>query len=119
MVQFFHRRDFMPIYEYECNKCKKKFELVLLSISQKAVPECPKCKSKDARKLVSRVRYAVGPAEDGLAANAEARLMQSLGGKVDDQTRSQIKQLAKTAAKRGKKRFDNMMDTGKSENVDY
>ena len=109
----------MPIYEYECNKCRKKFELVLMSIKQKAEPECPKCKSKNVRKLVSRVRYASGPAEDGLAANAESRLMQSLGGKVDDQTRSQIKELAKTAAKRGKKRFDSMMDTGKSENLDY
>ncbi|MCX5900973.1 MAG: zinc ribbon domain-containing protein [Proteobacteria bacterium] len=109
----------MPIYEYECNKCGKKYELVLMSISQKAEPECPKCKCRDARKLVSRVRYASGPAEEGLASNAEARLLKSLGGKVDDQTRSQIKQLAKTAAKRGKKRFDSMMDTGKSDTVDY
>jgi len=109
----------MPIYEYECKKCGKKFELVLMSISQKAAPECPVCKSRSARKLVSRVRYMSGPAEEGLSANVEGKLLQSLGGKVDDQTRSQIKQLAKTAAKRGKRRFDSMMDTGKSENVDY
>ena len=109
----------MPIYEYECNGCGKKFELVLMSIKQKAQPECPKCKSTDARKLVSRVRYMSGPAEEGLASNAESSLLKSLGGKVDDQTRSQIKQLAKTAAKRGKKRFDSMMDTGKSDAVDY
>jgi putative FmdB family regulatory protein len=109
----------MPIYEYECNGCGKKYELVLMSIKQKVIPECPKCKSTNARKLVSRVRYMSGPAEDGLAANAENRLLNSLGGKVDDQTRSQIKQLAKTAAKRGKKRFDSMMDTGKSDSVDY
>jgi hypothetical protein len=60
-----------------------------------------------------------GPAEEGLSTNVEGKLLKSLGGKVDDQTRSQIKQLAKTAAKRGKKRFENMMDTGKSESVDY
>jgi len=109
----------MPIYEYECNKCKKKYELILMSVKEKAEPLCPKCKSKDARKLVSRVRYASGPAEDGLASTVENRLLQSVGGKVDDNTRSQIRELAKTAGKRGKKRFDHMMDTGKSENVDY
>jgi putative FmdB family regulatory protein len=109
----------MPIYEYECNKCKKKYELVLMSVKEKAEPQCPKCQSKDARKLVSRVRYASGPAEDGLASTVENRFLKSMGGKVDDKTRSEIKQLAKTAAKRGKKRFDSMMDTGKSENLDY
>ena len=109
----------MPIYEYECNKCKKKYELVLMSISQKAEPECPKCKCRDARKLVSRVRYASGPAEEGLASSVEGKLLQSMGGKVNDQTRREISALAKTAAKRGKKRFDSMMDTGKSDSVDY
>ena len=109
----------MPIYEYECTECKKKYELVLMSVNEKAEPECPKCKSKKARKLVSRVRYASGPAEDGLAANVESRFLKSMGGRVDDKTRSEIRQLAKTAAKRGKKRFDHMMDTGKSKSVDY
>ncbi len=90
-----------------------------MSVKEKAEPECPECQSKDARKLVSRVRYASGPAEDGLASAAENRLLQSVGGKVDDKTRSEFKQLAKTAAKRGKKRFDSMMDTGKSENLEY
>jgi putative FmdB family regulatory protein len=109
----------MPIYEYECNKCKKKYELVLMSVKEKAEPACPKCKSPDARKLVSRVRYASGPAEDGLASTVENRLLKSMGGSLDDKTRSEIKQLSKTAAKRGKKRFDSMMDTGKSDSVDY
>jgi putative FmdB family regulatory protein len=109
----------MPIYEYECTKCGKKFELVLTSIRQKAEPQCPKCKSRKARKLVSRVRYASGPAEEGLASNVENRLLKTMGGKVNDQTRREIKSLARTAAKRGKKRFDHMMDTGKSKSVDY
>ena len=109
----------MPIYEYECNKCGKNFELILMSISQKAKPKCPKCQGTKARKLVSRVRYASGPAEEGLASSVEGKLLQSMGGKVNDQTRREISALAKTAAKRGKKRFDSMMDTGKSDSVDY
>ena len=109
----------MPIYEYECNACKKRYELVLMRIQEKAEPVCPACKSSDARKLVSRVRYASGPAEEGLAQNVENRLLKRMGAGADDKLRSEIKQLAKKAAKRGKKRFDHMMDTGKSESVDY
>lgn len=45
----------MPIYEFECDKCKKQFEVVTLSLSEKPNAVCPKCKSKKTRKLVSRV----------------------------------------------------------------
>ncbi|OQC72533.1 MAG: Zinc ribbon domain protein [Deltaproteobacteria bacterium ADurb.Bin002] len=45
----------MPIYEFECDKCKKQFEVVTLSLSEKPKAVCPKCKSKKARKLVSKV----------------------------------------------------------------
>jgi len=36
----------MPIYEFECDKCKKQFEVVTLSLSEKPKAVCPKCKSK-------------------------------------------------------------------------
>jgi len=42
----------MPIYEYECKKCSKQFETLLLPGDQK--PACPECGSRDLRKLVSR-----------------------------------------------------------------
>ena len=109
----------MPIYEYQCNKCKKKFDVVVMSVKEKYTAKCSKCRSTDVKKLVSRVRYMSGPQEDGLAENAERRLLKSMGGRVSDETRKQVRELAKTAAKRGKKRFDRMMDTGKSDNVDY
>ncbi len=109
----------MPIYEYQCNKCEAEFDCVVMRASEKFTPKCEKCGSTDVKKLVSRVRYMAGPKEDGLAANAEKRLMQSMGGKVDEKTRNEVKNLAKTAAKRGKRRFDSMMDTGKSDSVDY
>ncbi len=43
----------------------------------------------------------------------------SMGGNVNDETRKEIKQLADTASKRGKRRFESMMDTGKSESIEY
>ena len=47
----------MPVYEYECKKCGKKFELYLVSIPDKSPrPDCPKCKSKKVDRLISRFR---------------------------------------------------------------
>jgi putative FmdB family regulatory protein len=109
----------MPIYEYQCNKCNAAFDCVVMSISEKFEPKCEKCGSTDVKKLVSRVRYMSGPQEGGLASNVENRMIQSMGGKVDANTQKEIKELSRQAAKRGKKRYTSMMDTGKSENIDY
>ncbi|MBM4310925.1 MAG: zinc ribbon domain-containing protein [Deltaproteobacteria bacterium] len=109
----------MPIYEYRCNACGKKFDCVTTRISEKVTPQCPACNSTDAAKLVSRVRYSSGPREHGLASNAEKSLLRSMGGNVSDSVRKEIKQLADTASKRGKRRFESMMDTGKSESIEY
>ncbi len=43
----------MPMYEFECHKCKKKFSLVLsLSEYEKKKPSCPKCGSKQVEQLI-------------------------------------------------------------------
>jgi putative FmdB family regulatory protein len=109
----------MPIYEYKCIKCNAVFDCVILKIDEKFKPECEKCGSSDVKKLVSRVRYMGGPKQEGLASNAEQRMLKSFGGNVSGEIRNQVKELSNQAAKRGKKRFENMMDTGKSENMDY
>lgn len=40
----------MPIYEYYCEKCQKKFELLVFSSD---TPECPECKSTDLKRMMS------------------------------------------------------------------
>jgi putative FmdB family regulatory protein len=109
----------MPIYEYQCEKCKKIFDCITLRVNEKCKPKCAACGSTRVKKLVSRVRYVAGPREDTLTSQAEKRLMSTLGASVPEETRKEIKALAKTAAKRGKRRFESMMDTGKSENIEY
>lgn len=42
----------MPIYEFECCKCGKKFERLVLG-SDDTNPECPDCRSDDVQKLMS------------------------------------------------------------------
>jgi putative FmdB family regulatory protein len=44
----------MPIYEYRCNKCKKKVSVLTLRISEEINPECEYCGSKDLSRLMSR-----------------------------------------------------------------
>ena len=109
----------MPIYEYRCKKCDTVFDCVILKADEKLIPKCKKCGSTDADKLVSPVRYLAGPKEDGLASNAEKKILKSLGGKVSEKTRREIKKLSNKAARKGKRRFESMMDTGKSENIEY
>ncbi|MCP5143327.1 MAG: zinc ribbon domain-containing protein [Gammaproteobacteria bacterium] len=46
----------MPIYEYECDKCGHKFEL-LVKISDPPPEHCPECNAPAPRKLISRAGF--------------------------------------------------------------
>jgi putative FmdB family regulatory protein len=43
----------MPIFEYECAKCGRLFEELVMSAAQKVA--CPSCGSADIEKLISRI----------------------------------------------------------------
>jgi putative FmdB family regulatory protein len=42
----------MPLFEYECRKCGHEFEALVIGARK---PVCPKCKSDELEKRVSRV----------------------------------------------------------------
>ena len=44
----------MPIYEYRCRKCKKKFSVLTLRVGERVSAECPKCGGRAADRLMSR-----------------------------------------------------------------
>jgi putative FmdB family regulatory protein len=44
----------MPLFEYRCDDCAAKFSLLVGMTADSKDPECPKCGSANARKLVSR-----------------------------------------------------------------
>ena len=46
----------MPIYEYRCLDCGKKFEVLHLSAGEVHPPECKCCHSGKVQRLISRVR---------------------------------------------------------------
>ena len=43
----------MPIYEYECRKCKNIFEAILSSSNEAGKVSCTKCGSSDITKIMS------------------------------------------------------------------
>ncbi len=47
----------MPIYEYECNKCKKKLEVVQ-KFNDPLLTECPECRGQ-LRKLISNTSFVL------------------------------------------------------------
>jgi len=44
----------MPIYEFRCKKCGRRFSVLTLRVSEKADPVCDKCGSRSADRLLSR-----------------------------------------------------------------
>ncbi|MDI6689159.1 MAG: zinc ribbon domain-containing protein [Actinomycetota bacterium] len=49
----------MPIYEYKCLSCDNEFE-VLVGMGVKDSTRCPRCKSKNLRKLFSTFGFSSG-----------------------------------------------------------
>ena len=47
----------MPIFEYQCKKCGKTFEKLVLARGQKS-PECPDCGAKQVEQQLSRFSSA-------------------------------------------------------------
>ncbi len=46
----------MPIYEYQCEHCEHKME-VIQKMSDKPLKDCPECKQETLRKLVSAAAF--------------------------------------------------------------
>ena len=55
----------MPLYEYQCKKCEKRFE-TLLSLRELDDPvKCPDCGSEETDKLLSTFSASVGGSRTG------------------------------------------------------
>ena len=50
----------MPIYEYICLKCNEKFSLLQAVKTSEKDTACPKCTSKDVKKIISSFCCSAG-----------------------------------------------------------
>ena len=103
----------MPIYEYRCAKCRKKFEVLVFRTAEKSTPRCPHCSSEQIKRLVSR--FASIKSEEsrlesltnpsnlaGLDENdpaSMARWLKRMGGELgEDVSKEEIDQMAEEIA---------------------
>lgn len=52
----------MPVYEYVCKKCSENFALLQWTSEEEAETACPRCGSKDIKKLISS--FSCSPSAD-------------------------------------------------------
>lgn len=50
----------MPIYEYKCSYCNKKFEFFHKSMKSQEQVTCPQCNSSEIKKVFSKFAASVG-----------------------------------------------------------
>lgn len=107
----------MPIYEYRCNKCRKRVSILTLRISEAVDPECEYCGSKDLSRLMSR--FAMVKSE-------EARLdalsdPSSLSGLDENDPKSMARWMRKMGKELGEEfsgdEFDQMVDEMEAGNM--
>jgi putative FmdB family regulatory protein len=73
----------MAIYEYGCQKCKKKFELIRRVAARDDAATCPHCGSKTGkRNQIQRVAIITGVRPDAMAGEGEPE--DFLDGSDDD-----------------------------------
>ncbi len=60
----------MPIYEFRCNGCGKKFEELVLSSSEKI--KCPKCRKARVTRLMSAFSFNKGGAAQGQSSSGKS-----------------------------------------------
>lgn len=69
----------MPIYEYDCQGCRRRVSLLVRSLSSNEAPRCPRCGSAELARLMSR--FATPKSED---ARLEAAADPSQFGDLDE-----------------------------------
>ena len=102
----------MPIYEYRCRKCGRRYSVLTLRISETPSPQCDKCGSSAADRLMSR--FATTKSEEarmesladpsalgGLDENdpkSVARWMRKMGKEMGEDMGEDFDQIAEEAA---------------------
>jgi putative FmdB family regulatory protein len=100
----------MPIYEYRCQKCRKRVSILTLRVSEEVKAECDKCGSKNLSRLMSR--FAMPKSEESrLDALSDPS---SLSGLDENDPKSMARWMKKMGKEMGEEfsgdDFDQMVD---------
>lgn len=100
----------MPIYEYRCRKCGKRFSVLTLRVAEQVTPKCKACGSTMADRLMSR--FAVTKSEQ---ARLDALSDPSTFSDLDE---SDPKSMARWMRKMGREMGDEFGDDEMEEMID-
>ena len=82
----------MPLFEYLCQNCQKQFTFLSGVVSGNGEPQCPRCDSRQLKKLISR--FSTGRGDD-------ARLDQ-MADRLDSQDLDDPRELRRFAREMGR-----------------
>ena len=107
----------MPIYEYRCNKCRKKVSILTLRVSEAVDERCEHCGSTSLTRLLSR--FATTRSEESrLDSLADPS---NLGGLDENNPRSMARWMRKMGKEMGDEfggqEFDEMVDEMEAGNM--
>lgn len=96
----------MPIYEYACARCGKRFSLLLGITAEQPTAACPKCGATEPRRLVSKFMRArsederVGEMADRLnvmgepeSPSAMRQMVREMGRAIDDDVSDEMEEM--------------------------
>lgn len=61
----------MPIYEFRCLNCNEYFEWLLINPEEKIDLRCPKCKSEQFERVMSRASYTMAEGRTGVKSSTK------------------------------------------------
>lgn len=98
----------MPIYEFICAQCKRKFRKLVGVVAQSSPLECPRCRSTDLHRQISRFAR-VRNEDDTLDSLADE--MESIGDTDDPKTlRRMMKEVSGAMGEDLDEDFEQMME---------
>jgi putative FmdB family regulatory protein len=71
----------MPIFEFKCTKCEEFFEIIVMGSDKDDTLKCPKCKSEEFERVVSKTNFNMGSsAGSGRSTGVETQERTCSGG---------------------------------------
>ncbi|MFH2090789.1 MAG: zinc ribbon domain-containing protein [Pseudomonadota bacterium] len=70
----------MPIFEFKCTACEEFFEVIVMGSDKNDKVECPKCKSKEFERVVSKTNFNMGSSPSAKACGIQTQERMCSGG---------------------------------------
>ncbi|MCP4023325.1 MAG: zinc ribbon domain-containing protein [Desulfobacteraceae bacterium] len=70
----------MPIFEFKCSKCDEFFEVIVMNSKDDDSVNCPKCKSKEFERVVSKTNFTMASSSAASQQGPSTQTRQCSGG---------------------------------------